>query len=871
METIKVNMTPCEDVKTIHASQNDNEGREWGFILHNNGDVIDSSEITDQITFKAYKGGTEQILPENGAVPVTAPFVGDIKYPDATRNVQEFLYRQSPTEEDGNAKIKSLYGNTLVWNQLAEITKATATINDVTFTNSNNQSISVSGTASANCYFYLKGSSTQRLNVGKGKILLKGCPNGGGISTFRIALRTYINGTATWISDVGNGVIFDCDEYIDNVSIFIGNGITVSNLNFVPQIFNLTQMGLDSLTVDEFTSLFSKTYYDYCKGAMLSFGGRNVKFKQLMQNGNFASTSGWASATPSQLSIVGASNNRLLFTCNNTEAAIMNNGVSFPSSHKLLFKLTTDLSNVLRVRIYNRTWTTLLPPTNLIKGNGFQYLVINPLSDAGGILYIIPFVYDNVQHYISNVQVFDLTEMFGAGNEPSAEGFKEFPNDYYEYTTGQYMNLGQPVSLKTTGKNQVTNIVRGYFSLGASAISVDNDSESVVFYAIKGKTYVASSSVTLNRNAIARCETPNLVNGSPVYDVINLGNNTEKKWTATWTGWTVWYIYNSRNETVENSAQVEFGTTATAYEPYTESVINLSISQYFPNGMDGINDARDEKNETGYVKRIGKLNIDSSTTIATWESSDGWTANIILDSYKANGAVKNDKFEFIGLFGGASAFATSAKARGGDCLGALRNANRIYFYSSSATTSNELINAIRGTKLYYELATPLENYGVVDLGTLTWVYSTQGFFLATINDIVQGMSSSTVNPNVVSDMYAYKGASGWTSMPDMSYGFNNTEIRIKNTAYSTADAFKSAMSGVYLLYEKENPQGFTTAALVTENGEVALANENGVLVGKCTEQLSSESGFFDAKIKLADSDGECYSNKIQLHVERSPQ
>ena len=95
MEKIKVNMSPNPlDVQTIHASQNGGEARQWEFELHNNGELIDTSDVKEQLVFKAYKGGTEQILPENGSVPVTAPFVGDIKYQDTTRTDQEFLYRQ---------------------------------------------------------------------------------------------------------------------------------------------------------------------------------------------------------------------------------------------------------------------------------------------------------------------------------------------------------------------------------------------------------------------------------------------------------------------------------------------------------------------------------------------------------------------------------------------------------------------------------------------------------------------------------------------------------------------------------------------------------------------------------------------------------
>ena len=111
-----------------------------------------------------------------------------------------------------------------------------------------------------------------------------------------------------------------------------------------------------------------------------------------------------------------------------------------------------------------------------------------------------------------------------------------------------------------------------------------------------------------------------------------------------------------------------------------------------------------------------------------------------------------------------------------------------------------------------------------------------------------------------------------TTSVDYTYWKNATsEIFMYDSAYATEADFKQAMQGVYLLYEKENSQGFTTATLVTENGEVALANENGVLVGKCNSDVSADAGFIEGKIKLRDSDGDVYSNKIQIHVERSPQ
>lgn len=113
---INVNMTPNPyDIQTLHCSQGD-EGREFEIKLHNNGEVLDTSDAKEPIVYPVYKGGTEQILPVNGSVPVTSPLKAEIQYPDGVREV-EFTYQQTPSSKDGQAKIKSIKGNTVVWNQ----------------------------------------------------------------------------------------------------------------------------------------------------------------------------------------------------------------------------------------------------------------------------------------------------------------------------------------------------------------------------------------------------------------------------------------------------------------------------------------------------------------------------------------------------------------------------------------------------------------------------------------------------------------------------------------------------------------------------------------------------------------------------------
>ena len=120
MEQIKVNMIPNNEVKTIHCSKGDGNTRKWGFQLYKDDGAIDASSISPQMFYDSYKGGTEQVLPENTFVPTTSPIIADIQYKDALRSEQEFLYRESPATVDGKAKITKIKGNTLVWNQMIE-------------------------------------------------------------------------------------------------------------------------------------------------------------------------------------------------------------------------------------------------------------------------------------------------------------------------------------------------------------------------------------------------------------------------------------------------------------------------------------------------------------------------------------------------------------------------------------------------------------------------------------------------------------------------------------------------------------------------------------------------------------------------------
>ena len=284
---MKVNMTPNPlDVVTIHASQGDTEARQWEFELHNNGELIDTSDVTEQMFFKAYKGGTEQLLPENGSTPTTSPFKGDIKYPQGLLTDQEFTYRQSPTESDGLAKITEIKGNTLNWNQLVNGFPATTEWNGITITNNDGKSITLNGTYT--------GSSTGNLYVSLNHISAD--PTHWYLYDFsNVNLENMIirisSGVNTGSLHGGSTINTVTSAVSGRLDLRIPVGKSFDNVKIVPQMFDLTQMfgaeiaqQMRDMEVAEsgsgvayFRSLFPLSYYSYNQGSLLSFMGNGIK------------------------------------------------------------------------------------------------------------------------------------------------------------------------------------------------------------------------------------------------------------------------------------------------------------------------------------------------------------------------------------------------------------------------------------------------------------------------------------------------------------------------------------------------------------------------------------------------------------------
>ena len=156
----------------------------------------------------------------------------------------------------------------------------------------------------------------------------------------------------------------------------------------------------------------------------------------------------------------------------------------------------------------------------------------------------------------------------------------------------------------------------------------------------------------------------------------------------------------------------------------------------------------------------------------------------------------------------------------------------------------------------------LRKYGVVDLGTRNWNYSSSsGCFISSGTLPADGSNTGLGGSNkVICPKYVARPTRAWSdNYSDGQCGLSNTgsQIIIKDTSYSDATAFKTAMSGVYFQYELATPTTeqatpFTNPQVCDENGTEEYTDSRAVAipVGHETYQanICPISGYTEANI-----------------------
>lgn len=262
------------------------------------------------------------------------------------------------------------------------------------------------------------------------------------------------------------------------------------------------------------------------------------------------------------------------------------------------------------------------------------------------------------------IQLFDLTQMLGSGNEPSTvEEFEAmFPADYYSYNEGELLSMGVNEVVEQ-GKNLLNYdawkglpITRGTavfeknsFTLTATENDCYTEPTPGVGFPDDAKIEISEGeTVTLSWESSADIDGNIYIFPNGVIDGLVYTNNHSAKaltYTATRGVKFITFCFGvayAGNTISYKNIQIEKKAKATSYEPYrsTTHTIPQSILQldgYGDGVTDNVYNYVDWENKK-YHKRVGKYTIDGSEDI--YKENSYWVMTV-TDFEKPRPSTKN--------------------------------------------------------------------------------------------------------------------------------------------------------------------------------------------------------------------------------------
>lgn len=359
---------------------------------------------------------------------------------------------------------------------------ATQTVNGVTFTNNGDGSVTVNGTASNTAT-----AEGEFLRVNPGDIILM-------FSGYDIAgLKTaYVycsqwDENKKWIADLGYpsllGRISTCVKncrYI-RYTYRVDTGNTATNAVIKLQMFNLTEMygaGNEPTTVEQFRQDFPNEMYDYSPVCWKKFS--RLKYIANKQPVQLYAKNIWKEYTDLYgVSIKNNNDGSITLNGTATQTFFYTNRLDYEikPNHKYLYfdyypqtpswdtyvggcEGKVNHESEVKFAIYNLNNDGTIDPSS-------PNLPSNTLLNTFCMCYK-GFTFNNIT---VKPQLFDLTEMYGAGNEPTTvEQFRQdFPNELYDYNPYNYLILNrgkfiankEPVQLLDKSKYPATGTSNG--------------------------------------------------------------------------------------------------------------------------------------------------------------------------------------------------------------------------------------------------------------------------------------------------------------------------------------------------------------------------------------------------------------------------
>lgn len=258
-----------------------------------------------------------------------------------------------------------------------------------------------------------------------------------------------------------------------------------------------------------------------------------------------------------------------------------------------------------------------------------------------------------------------------------------------------YSKFGQGcVKVTKCNKNLAIKNVKGYFSMSSFKIKIDNNSESFLFYAEKGKEYTRSCKVNLDRNRIGKIDTLDVTQGMTV---LNRQEINSKKFICDDSGIYIWFVNSTLNDSIKESFQIEESSTESSFEQHEEKSYIMPIQQEMLEG-----DTFDYDNEEE-VHTWGKLVLNGTEKIAISGAS---TDEILAVVYDINNAIDGFGYSNCFLYSSQVALNKLNVYNNGKNLRVCVDKSKFVDLESFKSKIIELYNEGTPVMIYYKLQTP---------------------------------------------------------------------------------------------------------------------------------------------------------------------
>ena len=167
---------------------------------------------------------------------------------------------------------------------------------------------------------------------------------------------------------------------------------------------------------------------------------------------------------------------------------------------------------------------------------------------------------------------------------------------------------------------------------------------------------------------------------------------------------------------------------------------------------------------------------------------------------------------------------------------------------------------------YESDGTVTRKYGIVDLGTLTWSYKSAGFFSAYIRDFKapsadRALIYAITNKYLVATVYDFQASPTDKTFTLGRTGFYSECVLIRDSSYTDAAAFKTAMSGIMLVYELATPTTesatpYTNPQNCENGGTEEYVTDSIVPVGHVTQYQPNLRAKLEMAPNSPDGDGD---------------